>query len=147
GCWTDRRPRGRERRRSRRTPRPRPGVRGTQRPRRRVGSRDLRCRNGLLPARATLLSRSATLKIAPPDALRREWGDQGPARREVSMAQPASTRYAFLADTYETEILKVLSVWSMFEDLDLAVRPHPSDRRGRSVLEHMIHQSVSENFW
>jgi uncharacterized damage-inducible protein DinB len=63
------------------------------------------------------------------------------------MPQPASARYAFLADTYETEILKVLSVWSMFEDADLPVRPHPSDRRGRSVLEQMIHQSVSENVW
>jgi uncharacterized damage-inducible protein DinB len=63
------------------------------------------------------------------------------------MAPSASTRYAFLVDTYESEILKVLSVWSMFEDADLPVRPHPSDRRGRSVLEHMIHQSLSENLW
>ena len=56
-------------------------------------------------------------------------------------------RYQFLVDTYETEILKVLSVWSMFDDGDLPVRPHPTDPRGRSVHEHMVHQSVSENLW
>jgi uncharacterized damage-inducible protein DinB len=56
-------------------------------------------------------------------------------------------RYQFLVDTYATERLKVLSVWSMFEDADLPVRPHAADRRGRSVLEHMVHQCVSENLW
>lgn len=56
-------------------------------------------------------------------------------------------RYGFLVDTYETEIDKVLSVWAMFDDADLARRPHASDRRGRSLLEHMVHQSVSENAW
>ena len=56
-------------------------------------------------------------------------------------------RYRFLVDTYETEILKVLSVWSMFEDQDLRVRPGDDDPRGRTPLEHMVHQSVSENFW
>ncbi len=57
------------------------------------------------------------------------------------------TPYQFLIDTYETERLKVLSVWSMFRDEDLPFRPHPSDRRGRSVLEHMVHQCVSESLW
>lgn len=56
-------------------------------------------------------------------------------------------RYQFLVDTYETEIMKVLSVWSMFRDEDILKRPHQMDRRGRNFLEHMIHQSVSENFW
>ena len=55
--------------------------------------------------------------------------------------------YQFLVDTYETEILKVLSVWSMFDDRDLAKRPHKSDKRGRNFLEHMVHQCVSEDFW
>ena len=55
--------------------------------------------------------------------------------------------YDFLADTFETEILKVLGVWSMFDDSDLAVRPHASDARGRSVLEQMVHQCASENLW
>ncbi|HLQ77259.1 MAG TPA: DinB family protein [Terriglobia bacterium] len=56
-------------------------------------------------------------------------------------------RYKFLIDTYETEILKVASVWSMFHDEDLAARPHPTDRRGRSVREHMVHQCMSEDGW
>ena len=56
-------------------------------------------------------------------------------------------RYQFLIDTYETERLKVLSVWSMFDDGDLPIRPHATDARGRSVLEQMIHQCVSENLW
>jgi len=57
------------------------------------------------------------------------------------------TRYQFLTDTFETEVQKVLSAWSMFEDEDLPKRPHDSDPRGRSVLEHMVHQSMSENLW
>ena len=57
------------------------------------------------------------------------------------------TRYQFLIDTYETERLKVLSVWSMFRDADLPARPHPTDLRGRNLLEHMVHQCTSENNW
>lgn len=56
-------------------------------------------------------------------------------------------RYRFLIDTYETEIQKVLSVWAMFDDGDLHIRPHPDDRRGRNLVEQMVHQSVSENLW
>jgi uncharacterized damage-inducible protein DinB len=56
-------------------------------------------------------------------------------------------RYQFLIDSYETERLKVVSVWSMFRDEDLEFRPSASDKRGRSVLEQMIHQCVSENNW
>jgi hypothetical protein len=58
-----------------------------------------------------------------------------------------SMRYQFLIDSYETERLKVLSVWSMFQDEDLLKRPHPIDRRGRSVIEQMVHQCVSEDLW
>src|SRR5262249_36857789 len=47
----------------------------------------------------------------------------------------------------ETERIKVVSVWSMFGDQDLPVRPNASDLRGRSVHEHMVHQCVSENLW
>jgi uncharacterized damage-inducible protein DinB len=54
-------------------------------------------------------------------------------------------RYQFLVDTYETERLKVLGVWSMFHDEDLPFRPHPADTRGLSVLEQMRHQCQSEN--
>jgi len=56
-------------------------------------------------------------------------------------------RYSFLVDTYETERLKTLAVWSEFEDADLPVRPRADDHRGRSVLEHMVHQCLSENIW
>jgi uncharacterized damage-inducible protein DinB len=56
-------------------------------------------------------------------------------------------RYDFLVDTYDTERLKILSVWSEFTDEDMPVRPSPTDRRGRSVHEQMVHQCVSENGW
>lgn len=56
-------------------------------------------------------------------------------------------RYDFLVDTYETERFKVLSVWSEFHDDELSFRPHPSDSRGRSVHEQMVHQCVSEDLW
>lgn len=55
--------------------------------------------------------------------------------------------YDFLIDTYESEALKVLSVWSEFSDEDLPVRPKLDDPRGRSVLEHMVHQCISEDMW
>jgi uncharacterized damage-inducible protein DinB len=56
-------------------------------------------------------------------------------------------RYDFLVETYETERIKVISVWSEFRDEDLPVRPNPTDSRGRSVREQMVHQCVSENLW
>src|SRR5215475_8113287 len=62
-------------------------------------------------------------------------------------AQNDAMRYDFLIDTYETERIKVISAWSMFTDDDLAVRPNRIDPRGRSLLEHMVHQCVSEDIW
>ena len=56
-------------------------------------------------------------------------------------------RYDFLVETYATERVKVLSVWSEFRDTDLEFRPNPGDPRGRSVHEQMVHQCVSEDFW
>lgn len=56
-------------------------------------------------------------------------------------------RYQFIVDTYATERLKTLSVWSMFDDADMSVRPHPTDRRGRNPHEQMAHQCISENLW
>lgn len=55
--------------------------------------------------------------------------------------------YEFLVDTYATEREKVISVWSEFRDSDLPFRPHPTDPRGRSVHEQMVHQCVSEDLW
>jgi len=56
-------------------------------------------------------------------------------------------RYDFLVDTYATERVKVVSVWSEFRDDELPRRPHPEDPRGRSVHEQMVHQCVSEDLW
>ena len=56
-------------------------------------------------------------------------------------------RYDFLVETYATERMKVLSVWSEFRDTDLEFRPNASDTRGRSVHEQMVHQCVSEDLW
>jgi uncharacterized damage-inducible protein DinB len=56
-------------------------------------------------------------------------------------------RYDFLIETYATERIKVLSVWSEFRDEDLPIRPKADDPRGRSVLEQMVHQCVSEDLW
>lgn len=52
--------------------------------------------------------------------------------------------YDFLLDTYETERIKTLSVWSQFGDDDLKFRPAPLSR---SPHEQMVHQCVSENTW
>ena len=56
-------------------------------------------------------------------------------------------QYEFLIDTYDTERVKVLSIWSEFRDEDLPVRPNHADPRGRSVHEQMVHQCVSEDTW
>jgi uncharacterized damage-inducible protein DinB len=53
-------------------------------------------------------------------------------------------RYDFLLDTYDTERLKILSVWSQFRDEDLGLRPEP---RARTPHEQMVHQCVSEDLW
>ena len=55
--------------------------------------------------------------------------------------------YAFLVDTYASERFKTLSVWAMFDDGDLDVRPHPNLARDRSAREHMVHQCMSEDKW
>ena len=56
-------------------------------------------------------------------------------------------KYGFLIDTYASERIKVLSVWSEFRDDDLIVRPNQDDPRGRSVREHMVHQCIGEDTW
>ena len=56
-------------------------------------------------------------------------------------------KYDFLVESYASERVKVLSVWSEFRDEDLPVRPRSDDARGRSVHEHMVHQCVSEDAW
>lgn len=53
-------------------------------------------------------------------------------------------RYDFLLETYDTERLKTLSVWSHFGEEDLRFRPEP---RARTLHEHMVHQCLSEDTW
>src|SRR5713101_8311478 len=55
--------------------------------------------------------------------------------------------YSFLVDTYASERLKTLNVWSMFRDDDLNLRPHPLLARDRTPREHMVHQCLSEDKW
>jgi uncharacterized damage-inducible protein DinB len=52
--------------------------------------------------------------------------------------------FSFLADTYDTERLKTLSVWSQIPDAHMAFRPEP---RARTPHEHMVHQCMSEDAW
>lgn len=52
--------------------------------------------------------------------------------------------FSFLADTYDTERLKILSVWSQVPDEQMRFRPEP---RARSPHEHMVHQCMSEDLW
>lgn len=55
--------------------------------------------------------------------------------------------YTFLVNTYDSERLKTLNVWSMFTDEDLAIRPDQTLARDRNLLEHMVHQCLSEDKW
>jgi uncharacterized damage-inducible protein DinB len=52
--------------------------------------------------------------------------------------------FDFLIDTYSTERLKTLTVWSLFADGDL---PHRPALQSRSVREQMVHQCLSEDGW
>ena len=54
------------------------------------------------------------------------------------------TRFDFLVDSYRTERLKTLSVWSQVPDARMSFRPEP---RARTPLEHMVHQCLSEDAW
>lgn len=99
-----------------------------------------------LPVRASLVG---VLERVPEVAL---IGDRDTIqRRHVPGVPPdrvyKAMRYDFLIESYETERVKVLSVWSEFRDDDLPVRPREDDPRGRSVQEHMVHQCVSEDVW
>src|SRR5215510_9844275 len=52
--------------------------------------------------------------------------------------------FSFFADTYDTERIKILSVWSQFTDDDLGFRPAAMSR---TPLEQMVHQCASEDVW
>lgn len=54
------------------------------------------------------------------------------------------SRYDFLVETYRTERIKTLSVWSQFTDAEMEFRP---ELRARTPHEHMVHQCISEDNW
>ncbi len=54
------------------------------------------------------------------------------------------TRYGFLLDTYETEILKIVTIWSAFPESKMDFRPAA---KSRSVIEQYEHQVQSEGRW
>ena len=60
------------------------------------------------------------------------------------MASHPESTYDFLLDTYETEILEIIGIWSAFPESSMDYRPHP---KSRSVIEQMEHQVQSEGRW
>ncbi|HKP11921.1 MAG TPA: DinB family protein [Blastocatellia bacterium] len=60
------------------------------------------------------------------------------------MAELVESACAFLLDTYETEVLKIIGIWRAFPDSAIDYRPHP---KSRSVIEQMAHQVQSEGRW
>jgi len=55
-----------------------------------------------------------------------------------------TTRYEFLIETYRTERLKILNLWSQVPDERMHDR---IEARARSPREHMVHQCLSEDAW
>lgn len=60
------------------------------------------------------------------------------------MPSQTNDTYGFLLDTYETETLKTLTVWSAFPDESMEFRPAS---KSRTVLEQIEHQIQSEGSW
>ena len=60
------------------------------------------------------------------------------------MKENADHKYSFLLDTYETETMKIIGIWSAFPASAMDYRPHP---KSRSVIEQMEHQVQSEGRW
>src|SRR5258708_8092000 len=54
------------------------------------------------------------------------------------------SKYDFLVETFRTERIKTLSVWSQFDDKEMEFRP---EHRARTPHEHMVHQCMSEDNW
>ncbi len=52
--------------------------------------------------------------------------------------------YDFMVETYATERIKTLSVWSQFGDDEMEFRPAPLSR---TPHEQMVHQCTSEHGW
>lgn len=62
----------------------------------------------------------------------------------MNALSPSTNPYAFLLDTYETEVLKTLGIWLAFSDDAMDFRP---TAKSRTVLEQIDHQTQSEGGW
>ncbi|MGB6875150.1 MAG: DinB family protein [Candidatus Acidiferrales bacterium] len=62
----------------------------------------------------------------------------------MNALSPPTNPYAFLLDTYETEVLKTLGIWSAFPDNAMDFRPAA---KSRTVLEQFDHHIQSEGGW
>src|SRR5262245_8712092 len=71
-------------------------------------------------------------------------GARGAAIEKIPARSSSMARYDFLVDTYRTERLKTLGVWSQIPETRLRFRAEP---RARTPLEHMVHQCMSEEAW
>ncbi|HEV8133017.1 MAG TPA: DinB family protein [Acidobacteriota bacterium] len=60
------------------------------------------------------------------------------------MTDRSDSTYAFLLDTYETEILKITGTWAAFPDSAMDFKPAS---KSRTVIEQMEHQVQSEGRW
>jgi len=60
------------------------------------------------------------------------------------MSSRPNSPFSFLLDTYETETLKTIAIWSAFPDNSMDFRPVP---KSRTVLEQIEHQIQSEGGW
>lgn len=60
------------------------------------------------------------------------------------MTNISESAFAFLPDTYETEILKTLGIWAAFPENAMNFRPSP---KSRTVVEQFEHQVQSEGRW
>ena len=56
----------------------------------------------------------------------------------------SANAYSFLLDTYESEVLKTLTIWSVFHDDSMTYSPAT---KSRTVMEQIDHQIQSEGSW
>lgn len=62
----------------------------------------------------------------------------------MSAIYVSANAYGFLLETFETEVLKTLGIWSAFPDDAMDFRPA---QKSRTVLEQVDHQIQSEGGW
>ena len=79
-------------------------------------------------------TQTQSVKVPPVSiATRSGWERRGMGNVRRIRLTSAVMRYAFLVETYASERMKVVSVWSEFRDEDLPVRPNKDDSLGLCV--------------